>query len=489
MDDPNYEREILSLLKDYQWLHNDPSSDLNNFFTGDTFSRCVPDDWQQWLSHLSEDQLHTLTITSEDAISSWAPEVPPSLIKFIHECRRLSLRNLISSQAIHAHHDPLRHHNSVTRGMSIKKLHEVQRLGTLITELAGKYSSKVKIVDIGSGEGYLSSVLSYCYDLDVVGVDAQFTKGEVDFSRKIPTPLGAEKRRGILAGEISGKLPKPDREAEVKRLEDKLQFVQRFIPVRIHLVHHVTLCRLTSRANSFWISHPDTKIILIGLHTCGVLACSMLRLFNACEAVVGFVGVGCCYHKGRIEDIFPMSHTSTRTMESNFHGILDSQSLYLACESPELRCSQSIEDQRYALRRRFYRSVLEVSFRCAFGSNFAGHFVVRDVKRQDCGDFFDYSKAAAAKLRTNPPIEGADQVFANWSTDENVKQVWKRYKDREKEILIVLQLQMILAPVIESLLILDRYQYLVEQGMEVRVEQLFDAKLSPRNIVLCAQKP
>lgn len=42
---------------------------------------------------------------------------------------------------------------------------------------------------------------------------------------------------------------------------------------------------------------PTRKYLLVGLHTCGDLAPTILRLFAKSDSVVGVVSVGCCYMK------------------------------------------------------------------------------------------------------------------------------------------------------------------------------------------------
>ena len=41
----------------------------------------------------------------------------------------------------------------------------------------------------------------------------------------------------------------------------------------------------------------DHKYILIGLHTCGDLAPTMLKVYSQSTQIVGLVSVGCCYMK------------------------------------------------------------------------------------------------------------------------------------------------------------------------------------------------
>lgn len=55
----------------------------------------------------------------------------------------------------------------------------------------------------------------------------------------------------------------------------------------------------------------DEKHILVGLHTCGDLASSILRIFASCRQLVGLVLVGCCYMK--------LTHHGSMMREANQH--------------------------------------------------------------------------------------------------------------------------------------------------------------------------
>lgn len=41
----------------------------------------------------------------------------------------------------------------------------------------------------------------------------------------------------------------------------------------------------------------NEQVLLVGLHTCGDLAPTMLRMFADCHHIAGLVSVGCCYMK------------------------------------------------------------------------------------------------------------------------------------------------------------------------------------------------
>ena len=44
------------------------------------------------------------------------------------------------------------------------------------------------------------------------------------------------------------------------------------------------------------------KVMIVGLHTCGDLAPTLLRIFCSCSTIVGCVLVGCCYMRLTAEE-------------------------------------------------------------------------------------------------------------------------------------------------------------------------------------------
>ncbi|XP_040394946.1 protein RRNAD1 [Cygnus olor] len=59
---------------------------------------------------------------------------------------------------------------------------------------------------------------------------------------------------------------------------------------------------------------------------------------------------------------------------------------------------------------------------------------------------------------------------------------------RQHEVLAFLSLALLLAPLVESLILLDRLLYLREQGFQCALVPLFDPRFSPRNLVLVAAR-
>ena len=57
-------------------------------------------------------------------------------------------------------------------------------------------------------------------------------------------------------------------------------------------------------------NRSEKRIIIVGLHTCGDLAATLLRIFSDCEYIVGCVFVGCCYMKLTAESRDSPSNTA-----------------------------------------------------------------------------------------------------------------------------------------------------------------------------------
>jgi hypothetical protein len=76
-------------------------------------------------------------------------------------------------------------------------------------------------------------------------------------------------------------------------------------------------------------------------------------------------------------------------------------------------------------------------------------------------------------------------------TDEEIADYEARYSPRKREISVVWSLMAFSACVVESLIVVDRWLFLREQGELVRdawVETVFDYRESPRNLVVVGIK-
>ncbi|KAK8723913.1 hypothetical protein OTU49_011601, partial [Cherax quadricarinatus] len=138
--------DIVHLLQDVQWLYNFP---VTQIFTRNVIYQ-MPGDWREALTELPIDELNLIPqCKSQDY---W----PTSLQSFLERCKRLSLQQLVLHQygpstaaLTHTSHT-LQLPQEFSRGMSLKKRHEVSALLSLMKNLSESTQSS-HVLDVGSG--------------------------------------------------------------------------------------------------------------------------------------------------------------------------------------------------------------------------------------------------------------------------------------------------------------------------------------------------
>ncbi|XP_038144355.1 methyltransferase-like protein 25 [Cyprinodon tularosa] len=216
------------------------------------------------------------------------------------------------------------------------------------------------------------------------------------------------------------------------------------------------------------------EAILVGLHTCGDLAASTLRMFVAKPELSAVCGVGCCYHllseefnpDGQEKPLqtacgFPLSQYLRH--QSWFCGRNARMSACLALERVTL--GQSIQ-----MESLFYRAVLHVILRDHY-SSYKSEKRVGNVYSK-AKSFVDYVRRALHRLELD------DSKLC----DSDIQSYYDTYKARMDEMHAFNMLKVTLAPCIEGLILLDRLCYLKEQEdvSFSALVQLFDPLLSPR---------
>ena len=71
---------------------------------------------------------------------------------------------------------------------------------------------------------------------------------------------------------------------------------------------------------------------------------------------------------------------------------------------------------------------------------------------------------------------------------EEIDRVYERFCKDQFLLHLCFTLRVILGPVIESLILMDRYVYLREQGFQPYLFPVFDEHVSPRNIAIICRK-
>lgn len=179
MDIEHQLQSILDLLESMKWLYDFPVTQL---FSHGVFDQ-MPEEWKELLCSLSIDELNGLPKYQSKA--HW----PKSLQNFLNQCKALSLSEFTYSQNEIIVQKPenlpeVCIPDSLLKGMSAKKKHEVCRLTALIKAVEPQCNH---VVDFGSGKGYIDTALHSALGLNVLGAESETSR-----------VTGAEERQATL---------------------------------------------------------------------------------------------------------------------------------------------------------------------------------------------------------------------------------------------------------------------------------------------------
>ncbi|KAL1774762.1 methyltransferase 25 isoform X1 [Sigmodon hispidus] len=408
--------------------------------------------------------------------------------------------------------------------MNTKKSHEVQAMSELICSIAD-YCGLKQIIDVGSGKGYLSSFLSLKYGLNVYGIDSSNTNthGAKERNRKLKKHWNLyHPQTREDASCLALKMPKErkvPKEVTCKRDFESIQDMAADVlpeisesavsTIRNHQqhgnMHNTEMSTVrkqgrnrTSKPSDPSIYSPLTSFItadselhdivkdledclMVGLHTCGDLAPSTLRIFASKSEVRGVCSVGCCYHL--LSEEFENQHKEYAQENWGFP-----MCHYLKgerwCCGRNARMSACLALERVAVGQGlpteslFYRAVLQNIIRDYYGITKCDRHVGKIYSK--CSSFLDYVKMSLKKL-------GLDESKVS---EEIIMDYYEKYKPRMNELEAFNMLKVVLAPCIETLILLDRLCYLKEQEDVVwsALVKVFDPVQSPRCYALIALK-
>ncbi|XP_041962338.1 protein RRNAD1 isoform X2 [Alosa sapidissima] len=233
--------------------------------------------------------------------------------------------------------------------------------------------------------------------------------------------------------------------------------------------------------------------VLTGLHACGDLSATLLRHFVSCPRVQGITSVACCYMKITTKENPsppgvlappPTAQSADALTPSDFgypmsewvRGLPGHQLSYKAREG----ACHAVEDYVHRLREESellkthcYRAVLETVIRASRPDvRRAG---IQTIKKAHTLPFAEYARLGLPRvgLPADLPLDQA-------RVDTMLQQ--------QGRVVTYFSLVLLLAPVVETLVLLDRMLFLQEQGIPSQLVPLFDPAFSPRNLVLVAVK-
>ncbi|XP_045611979.2 methyltransferase-like protein 25B isoform X1 [Procambarus clarkii] len=344
------------------------------------------------------------------------------------------------------------------RHLKPKKQHEVARLALIAGQIARNTCNGV-MIDVGSGQGHLSRLLAYGHDVRVVCLEAQddFINGAKKFDNQLEMAVEKMKRRETSLPSL------PPAPRHTTCLLEPHMDPQTFREV----------------VTGAWPELDSGGVVcgLLGLHTCGNLAPTMLRIFTNMSTCQAVVSVGCCYmkldtHSDETEHPgYPMS----KFVCSLPGFMLSYEAREVACHAIEMYISR-LKVGADNLKVHCYRAALEEIIMKYWPHH--RHAGLRSVNHAHKMEFSQYAVEAVSRLRG---IEIPRGDLTSAKTKHNLA--------RWMQVVIFYSLRLLLAPVVESVVLLDRLLFLYEKGVESILVPTFDPQLSPRNHVLVAVKP
>jgi Methyltransferase domain len=336
--------------------------------TPDLYTTLLPAEWRSFFAAHALYDILDLILTDDlapfarpDAETTWnnGPLPPASLLEYIHNIRRLSLKRDFTPATPRGSAIPRR----VAVGMKAKKLHEVEHFSqyvdgfsTAVSETRGE--PVTHIVDFGSGQNYLGRTLAHSYDRHVIAIERkhafiQGAKGmdvhaqmekKKQFNREEYDARQKEQKESAHKGNELEQIHEPEQVCETcppedepqEEKEDSIVFTAfqgldidaSDLPTMAPNVYQKAKEQVSPRGAISYIEHnindgylepiirhvveptkpkpkPTSKedatprkssVMVISLHSCGNLLHHGIRSLILNPSVAAIAMVGCCYN-------------------------------------------------------------------------------------------------------------------------------------------------------------------------------------------------
>lgn len=336
-------------------------------------------------------------------------------------------------------------------------------LDDLVHEL-DSISPVTHILDYGSGQAYLSRTLSKKYSHNVIGLESR--------QNNITASINLDKRYDHLLQKSAKRRPDLDLSC------GELTYLQ------THVSYEDALpCRASLPEKS--------SLLLTSLHSCGNLLHHALRAFATTPSVRAVALIGCCHNllTERHGVTYKTNHLRTphprvtaMSSEADPAGFPISKKFYdegvtlnitarsMAVQAPY---NWTRDSSAGFFKRHFYRALLQRVFQDRGLAESAEPVTIGSLRPPAYVSFAAYAKAAADKLGWELGIN-----------EEELASYEERFSPRWKDLSVVWSLMAFTSSVVESLIVVDRWEFLGEvEGVKERwVEVVFGYEHSPRNL-------
>ncbi|XP_018577520.1 protein RRNAD1 [Anoplophora glabripennis] len=436
-------RRICMCYTVYEFYKHIIESYVSDYYVENHWSK-LPKSWQKYLYNISVDHVAEL-LNFEKPVTKGV--LPLSLL-----CVRNIIINVVIPRNISTNsYCAFKNEQFLKyfwKNVKLKKRHEIEKIAPICYD-AGMKTNCFYIVDIGSGLGHLSRMLSYGYGFKVCTFEANSVLST------LATELDRKFEKDLMSKSLNHKSTSQTIHIN-KRVEENLDWK--------------TFLKMVTEA--FSESCESFRFGIVGLHPCGNLGSTLLRLYNSCPNIVFINMASCCYMKLTLEpgsNGFPLSNYCKN---NNFH------LTYLACEIACHAIENYVEklqthDDYYKLKIHAYRARLE-EILVSIDSNLR-HSAVCNVKYNEDLSFEKYCNKIVSKLSVVPPNKLVS------SSEELINETWKN-------VVVFYSIRLLFAPLIETIILFDRLLYTEDFDSDCEIMPLFDSIISPRNHVLSARK-
>ncbi|GAM26389.1 hypothetical protein SAMD00019534_095640 [Acytostelium subglobosum LB1] len=531
----HYIQQLALFINQYSWLYRERTID---FFLNDVWS-LVPVEWHEPL--LSMTDTECLWFASADVVKdTW----PQSLRTFVTEAKRLWMPKTVKRDE-QRWKMPDFALPSLKLKMSEKKIHEIKRMAELVDSVA-IIMKPDEIVDIGSGEGYLTQVLSHQYHHSLTAIDCSesFIGGAIKRQNQIEVERVSARMKAlnVVSSTTTTNNNNKDvvQEEIVEGDDETTTITKKKIKIRLtpeqqqELADRKKMEKLEKRKalldemdisgpkmcvamispemkNDDFINllakHDSSKqyqsIMMIGLHTCGTLASTMIANYVQCNRVNCLVDVGCCYYRIPGHSYQFLSESARGLVE------LGPAALKLSCEASDFSYGTRSDDQlyslnefKYSMKVHFFRVIFETALIRLYGADHS--FTIRCISRANSATFELYAQSALKRMTSQLDKQRKDGggVHDNRSlpTLDQLMEIYHQYENDQKKISLFLLLRGLIAPVLESYIVMDRWLFLDESRQHTEkvtgqtstlrsfIVPIFEETISPRNYAILSFK-
>ncbi|CAO1318823.1 unnamed protein product [Diamesa hyperborea] len=341
--------------------------------------------------------------------------------------------------------------NKKIKKLSPKKKYEIENLSLVVNDICKNETTQ--FIDFGSGLGYLSQYLYDQFDYEVLGLDGSLS-----------LVTNAQKRQ----------------EKDFPQSIGKVKYLQHFINERSS----------EFLSNNYGIR--DENLAIIGLHGCGDLTVTAMKLFFQKENVKQLIFMPCCYHKMSTNEEdptkfnnFPLSEKLKSKLQ-NYSNFLNRSFLRLAGQqSPTKWREMNVEEHWIHGKNMFERALAEAMLSENETLKRVDNTCIHEgrVKFEDIT-----SKYILTNNQNHSTIEWTEEHR------EKFKKLRQNHPNGEEQSESLFCLQTMIQKLCENLVVIDRINYMQEQAkklnlsINIKVKKLSNDKLSPRCLIFIAEK-